>query len=144
MAESKLSDSKRGVWLTVFLVLWLISSALGTFHYFSQPGQVYRAQPDLPFWVILLLDVFSLMGFLGYLGVWKLKKLGVYGALVGQSALFVLQMIFFDGQPSVWYPEVQSFIVSFDSLSKSLGLVNFLVWMLIFGLLVRANWQKMD
>jgi hypothetical protein len=143
MADGKSAKSNRGFWLTTFLVIWITGAGIATLHYLLQGGQVWNSEPDMPFWSIPFLVIASAMELTGYLAIWNWKKWGVYCVLGATSALFLFKMIFFDGQPPVWYPDVTTFISELDALSSGLGLVLFAIWILLFGLVIRLHWNNL-
>jgi hypothetical protein len=143
MAESKSANRNRGPLLTFFLILWIIGALLGTFHYFFQPSMVLNSQPDLPPWGTPLLGLACLVELVGYLVIWSMRKWGVYLPLIGATYCFIFKMIFFDGQPSLWIPGLMSFSANWDALSMGLGTLLFLLWLAIFGWVVRSRWKDL-
>lgn len=142
MAEKSSKTTSRSFALGFFLVLWLLGSGLSALHYLFGGSDLSLSQPDLPWWGLPVLIILTLVQFFSYWFIWKWQRWAVYGALGSTTILFFFKLIFFDSQPPVWSPAIQFFINSADAMSGLLGSILFALWLLIFGLLMRANWQN--
>ena len=140
MAESKTDKPTRGIWFGFFLGLWILSAAFSSIHYLFQGAQLLKSQPDLPWWGVPFLAFLSLVQLLCYYSIWNWRQWAVYGALGSGIILFLFKSIFFDPQPPVWSPGTWYCFSGPDSMSTGMGLLLFVLWLVIFGLLMRAKW----
>lgn len=117
-------EPKRGVWLTVMLVLWFVVNAgLG----FSYLGMALTANQSTSFWGPLRVIVWSAVNVASIVAIWKWKKWGAYGI----SISLILGMI----------------VTLFNSGFSGAFLVSLVRLVVVTGilyLLLRNVWDQMD
>ncbi len=83
---------KRGVALSVFLVLLMISNALTALSYFTSADMIIEMLPSMSETMVYFLGWLSVLNALCAFGVWHWKKLAINGLYAIVVLMFVLNI----------------------------------------------------
>ena len=77
--DVEVNTKKRSGWLTAFLILMLIVNPLAAFTYFVMPDSISSMYPNATNTLIYFMGVLCIFNIVLAVGIWKLKRWGVYG-----------------------------------------------------------------
>lgn len=75
-------DRKRGIWLTVLLVLMMVANPLSAFGYFLYPDLILTVHPNASIGLVYLLGGMCIFNLFLAIRIWMWKKWAIYGFYV--------------------------------------------------------------
>lgn len=83
MVSDRGAGERRGAWLTVWLVYIALGNAWGTYRLLDiYEDLVSHRAPNIPHWPFLALAIISSVAIIGVVGLWLLKRWGLFLYLV--------------------------------------------------------------